>query len=295
MTKTPVQTDIAVRLKWARSRVFKTAADAAEALDMKPVTLRAHENGQNGVNVYDLERYARRYNVNLQWLLTGSETPEPNAAVHVELGEMIDVENEIDPSRWIPSDDPSRIRQKFRKPTVREQVPFTDPRFPAEMVEAYKVTQASPVGYYIPGSILFCITISDTGFNPGDHLLVIRERGDFTNISVRRALTTETKSLIFESLTDPDEPDVTWEATSKEELPHVSAVIIGSLTRRPVQSINVEIIKQFEEYEKSRRFGPREWKALLAEAKAVVEGHAPPSPDGAFPSASDAQEFLDNM
>lgn len=272
MAKTPTQSDIAQRLRHARQRLFKTASEAAEALDMKAVTLRAHENGQNGINLYDAERYARRYNVNLQWLLTGRGDDSPNPALHVELGEMIDVESEIDALAWIPDDDPTRARQKFRRPEVIEQVPFTDPRFPISMVEAFKVKEAAPDAHYISGSIIFCINSAETGFQDGDHVFVIRERGDFTNVSVRRVEQDAKGERIFRSLTHPDEPALTWQPNEKEALLHISAVVIGSLTRRPVRTVDIEGRKQHEEYRRSLRFTPKDWKAMIAEARAVVAG-----------------------
>lgn len=291
MSKTPVRADVAARLKKARQRIFSTAADAAQALDMKPVTLRAHENAQNGVNIYDLERYARRFNVSLQWLLTGQGDETPDPQVHVELGEMIEVEITVEPKAWIPNDDPARTRQKFRGVDVPEIVPFTDPRFPAAMVQAFKIGSASPVAHYISGTILFVIDVSRTGFNNGDHVIVIRERGDFTNISVRRALRSDGK-LTLESLTDPGEPDLAMEATEKEELPHISAIVIGSLTRRPVRTVDVEEIRNFEAYERSRHFGPKEWRESIREAKAIVSGKKSPVESEMFDSVEDAELWL---
>ena len=239
---------------------------------MKAVTLRAHENAQNGINLFDAERYARRYNVNLQWLLTGRGDDTPDPTLHVELGEMIDVENEIDPLTWIPNDDPSRVRQKFRRPEIVEQVPFTDPRFPVSMVEAYKVRDADVDAHYISGTILFCIDRSQTGFEDGDHVFVIRERGDFTNVSVRRVERDEKGEQVFRSLTHSNEPALPWEPGPKEEPLHISAVVIGSLTRRPVRAVNIEGRRRHEEYLRSKRFTAQDWKAMTAEARALVAG-----------------------
>lgn len=264
---------------------------------MKAVTLRAHENGQNGVNLYDAERYARRYNVNLQWLLTGRGEDRPDPSMYVELGEMIDVENEIDALAWVPDDDPTRPRQRFRKVDVVEQVPYTDPRFPASMVGAYKVASASPSAHYIAGTILFCIDSYETGFQDGDHVFVIRERGDFTNVSVRLASRDADGQTHFRSLTHPDDPDLIWSmpATSKEDRFDVSAVVIGSLTRRPVRTVDLEGLKRHEEYERSRRFTPREWKALVAEARAVVDGKLDIKQSESFDSVEDAQRFVQEL
>lgn len=63
----------AARLSLARAKRHATAADAARALGMNPVTVRAHENAQNGYPIEDAVTYASAYGVSLSWLLTGEE------------------------------------------------------------------------------------------------------------------------------------------------------------------------------------------------------------------------------
>lgn len=295
MSKTPDQIEIGNRLKLARSRMFSTAAEAAQALNMKAVTLRAHENGQNAISVYDLERYARRFNVSIQWLLTGSGDLQPDPELHVEVGEMIRIRGTIEADRWRPLDeDPHETRKRWLAPNgIDERVNYTDPRFPLEMVEAFRVRGADPLGHYIDGTILFCIDVSDTGFQDGDHVLVIRERGDFQNVSVRRVAHTPGLETRYESLTDPNAEVVISRATDKEELPHVSAVVIGSLTRRPVRTMDLDTIKQFNEYEKSRYWGPKDWKKAEKEAQELVEGRIDIDQSEYFESLKDAKSWLE--
>lgn len=65
------------RLKFARSRFFETAREAAEALGVKYGTYSGHENGLRGIKRDDVERYARRFRVPFAWLATGEgEAPE---------------------------------------------------------------------------------------------------------------------------------------------------------------------------------------------------------------------------
>lgn len=61
----------AERLKEARARIFESAAEAARALGLKEVTVRAHESGQNGFPVQTAAKYAKAYGITLQWLLSG--------------------------------------------------------------------------------------------------------------------------------------------------------------------------------------------------------------------------------
>jgi DNA-binding XRE family transcriptional regulator len=65
----------AARLKEARSKRFASAADAARAVGLNPVTVRAHENAQNGYPIAAAETYAAAYGVSADWLLLGSGSP----------------------------------------------------------------------------------------------------------------------------------------------------------------------------------------------------------------------------
>lgn len=264
--------------------------EAAEALDMKPVTLRAHENGQNGISVYDLERYARRFGVALQWLLTGDGPDKPNADQHVELGEMIPIDFVVEAGSWLPYDDPSRFRISSQD-ALREMAPFTDPRFPAPMIEAIRVEGCSPLAHYISGTILFTIEVSDLGYTNNDHVIVYRERGDFVNVSVRRVVR-EGRDVSLHSLTDPDEPPLNMERTEKEELPHITAVVVGSLTRRPVRELDLESLQRWEAYERSRYTSPKEFRAMIREARAIVSGKMPLAKTDLFDDVESAEKFL---
>lgn len=64
------------RLAWARQTAgFETARDAAEALGIPEPTYMGHENGSRGFKGR-AEDYARRFKVNLEWLLTGRGKPK---------------------------------------------------------------------------------------------------------------------------------------------------------------------------------------------------------------------------
>jgi SOS-response transcriptional repressor LexA len=76
------------RLRRAREeRGFETAADAARALGMKPVSYAHYENGSLGFSRH-AARFATFYGVNLEWLLTGHgpmKAPDRGAALDVPL------------------------------------------------------------------------------------------------------------------------------------------------------------------------------------------------------------------
>lgn len=69
------------RLRQARQDAgFDKAADAARALDVSYPTYAGHENGNRGVGPEALTKYARRFKVSVDWLLTGKGEKQDDAA-----------------------------------------------------------------------------------------------------------------------------------------------------------------------------------------------------------------------
>lgn len=77
---------IGERLTKARKAAGLSRAEAAASMNINYQTYSAHENGNRGV-VRAIERYARKFSVSADWLLTGKgpppkerEKPDPNLA-----------------------------------------------------------------------------------------------------------------------------------------------------------------------------------------------------------------------
>lgn len=64
------------RLREARKKIFKSAAAFARKVGVNVVTYRAHENGQNGFDADDAERYAKHLGVSPAYLLIGPRSIE---------------------------------------------------------------------------------------------------------------------------------------------------------------------------------------------------------------------------
>ncbi|MEO0975995.1 MAG: helix-turn-helix transcriptional regulator [Pseudomonadota bacterium] len=68
-------TDVHERLKEARIAAgFATVQEACEAFGFKYPTYAGHENGQRGMKADAMARYARAYNISVEWLLTGKKS-----------------------------------------------------------------------------------------------------------------------------------------------------------------------------------------------------------------------------
>lgn len=75
------------RLKWAREQAgFEDAPSAAEALGVVESTYYGHENGSRGFKRDSAAKYARRFKVSLEWLLTGRGQPKAGPATTRAVG-----------------------------------------------------------------------------------------------------------------------------------------------------------------------------------------------------------------
>lgn len=72
---------VADRLRQARQEAgFESVADAARALGVSYPTYAGHENGARGLRRDSLTKYARRFKVSVDWLLTGKGDKSEDAA-----------------------------------------------------------------------------------------------------------------------------------------------------------------------------------------------------------------------
>lgn len=221
---------IAARLRSAREKLFSTARAAADALGMNPTTLRTHEAGTRGVGYEDLQRYARRYGVALDWLLTGRGSDEPTIDSQFGPGaDWVALEGVIQDDAWIPGDLDQDIfpgwGPRFSSAGVPEAAAFDDPRFPPDLVSGFRVRTDRTDGPYIDGSIVFVVDHSELGLRPGDHAFILRHRRGFVEWTLREVAADGVYRRIL-SAGDHlfGSEDEIW----------IVGVVIGSVTRRPV-------------------------------------------------------------
>ena len=86
--------EVADRLRQARVAAgYDSAAEAADALDMREPSYAAHENGGRAISLRKAVEYAKFFDVNLVWLATGEHpikgTP-PTAPEHRDLFDGLD-------------------------------------------------------------------------------------------------------------------------------------------------------------------------------------------------------------
>jgi transcriptional regulator with XRE-family HTH domain len=259
------QTDthlVAHRLKAARQRIFRSAAQAAESLGMNASTVRAHENGQNGVNVLDLERYARRYGVSADWLLAGKgEMDVTDSAPSIASSDFYPVMCVLQDGAWIEDDADNDFWPGWgwiQTPGGnREDVAYSDPRFPDELLTAVKIRTSLTEGAYTDGTIVFAADVTFTGYREGDHVVVVREKGKyFYEWSLRRVTMRDKETWLEPLISDGPAYKHISDRYIHEHFSVILGVVVGSVSRRPVPPLSLEARKEFEEQESWRRKGP---------------------------------------
>lgn len=242
MTSQTDRDQIAGRLRQARSKVFRSASEAARSLDMNAVTVRAHENGQNGISYHDLERYARRYGVDITWLLTGEEGRLPRGLKHVEYGEAVALSGQLQDGAWLPidpeSNDYPQVVSGVTPTGTEEFAVFTDPRFPIHYVEAYRVASRRTDGEYPNNSVVFAYPAWMIGHRPGDDVIVIRVRGDFCEWTLRRVQLGKS-GYLYQALTSDDAP---FEYSDGRDgtTTHIVGTVVGYTVRKDVNAPTIE-------------------------------------------------------
>lgn len=78
------------RLKAARERMFETAAEAAAAMGVNYQTYAAHENGSRGLRRDAAMRYAKFFNVSLEYLLTGRKNIHSKTDIGPKVAVIVD-------------------------------------------------------------------------------------------------------------------------------------------------------------------------------------------------------------
>ena len=253
--------DMAERLREARAKVFPSAAAAAEALGMKPGTIRAHENGQNGIGYEDLVRYARRYGVQVLWLITGATETSPNTVHDDSVVDYYALGGTIQDGAWYPVHREDYYGPIPLDPMGEPEVAgYADDRFPPDVIHALKVKTSWAGSRYIDGTVVFAVPSLYLEYRPGDHILITREKSGFVEVSLREIVLADPgqplteDNVILKALTS-DSPSLPAIESDPEIELDPFAVVIGSLAKRPVPGMSIEARRQYEEIMRKERKG----------------------------------------
>lgn len=164
--------DVSDRLTAAREKAgYATAADAARALGVKEQTYYSHENGNSGLRANVADRYARKFKVSLDWLLTGRGSMSTDGAVAYNLDVAgLPLLGSIQAGHWLET----TYQEEEAEPEMVQVA--RDPRFPFARQYALRVVGDSMDLDYPDGSVVTCVDFAESGLPLSEGMTVHVER-----------------------------------------------------------------------------------------------------------------------
>lgn len=213
-------TDIHERLKEARvSAGFESARHAADQFGWSYSTYVSHENGQRGLKLDALKKYARAFRVELKWLIDGEYQQVEHYDVDVK---VVPVVGKAAAGVWLEFSE-----EEYDHTQLIPAVP--SPRYPHADQVAYKVEGPSmnrviPDGAYAIGMLI------ESSRHPrhGDIVAAIRVRGGLMERTIKRYVTDQGYPQLIPESTDPRfQTPIVLESNEEDTEVHLSAIIIG--------------------------------------------------------------------
>lgn len=187
------------RLRQARKDAgYNSVRDAARALGMVYSTYAGHENGAREFDDQDAQRYARKFRVSLEWLLTGrlSPTIQPvkNPVATIPLSGIVRA------GTWQEADSGGGFELQRFVPSA--------PDAPAEWQYAFTVEGTSLNRIAQPGDVLICLDLIKSQASIENNDLVIVERLRYGGQMLERTAKRVRKTTAgFELWPESDDPE----------------------------------------------------------------------------------------
>lgn len=161
-----------VRLSQAReSAGYASAADAANALGLAYATYAAHENGSRGFTAQSAEKYARKFRVSLEWLLTGRGEMRSSGVKYAQpIVEGLPVLGQVKAGHWLDVS----LTEQANEPEMMGVA--RDSRFPKAKQYLLHVVGDSMDRDYPDGCYVICVDFAESGLELRDGLVVHVER-----------------------------------------------------------------------------------------------------------------------
>lgn len=188
MTDLAKRQEMGARLATARKRAgYETVADAARSLGIKYPTYASHENGSAGIRHPVAEKYARKFRVSLEWLLTGRGDMFTSGVAPTEIDiSGLPVLGTIQAGHWLETTFLDSEGEPEMLPVAR------DARFPRARQYALVVVGDSMDLDYPDGSYVTCVDFAESGLSIVHGLTVHVERhrsgGQLVEITLKRVV-----------------------------------------------------------------------------------------------------------
>lgn len=212
------------RLKQIRSEAGLTVEALAKRTGMAASTIRAHENGQNGIKAPVASQYASALGVAPELILFGDgrqidRTSNRAAEKGVRRVPVLGV---VQAGAWAEVFDDS--------PHPTEYIVFDEPEYARTEVFALVVRGPSTDLVYPDGTRIICIPAGDGGIREGDFVVVRRRRGAFAETTLKQIQIGDDGGVeLWPRSSDPafQEPIRIRAARDPDDSPEIIAVVVG--------------------------------------------------------------------
>lgn len=168
------------RLREIRMRARWTVEQLADAVGIAASSVRAHENGQNGIRANVAERYATALGVAPEDILFVGDRVATSPRPTTSGGEVrrVPVLGVVQAGAW------SEVNESQAEPT--EWVAFSEPQYGRAQLFALAVRGNSVNRHYPDGCRVVCVPAHESGIQEGDFVVVRRRRGSFVETTLKQ-------------------------------------------------------------------------------------------------------------
>lgn len=233
-----LMSEISDRLIKARKEAgYDTAADAARALGVKLPTYFAHENGTSGLRAVVAEKYARKFRVGVEWLLTGKGATTTGGAAPYEIDvEGLPLLGSIQAGHWLETTDAHQGANTEMVAIVR------DPRFPHAKQYALRVVGDSMDLDYPDGSIVTCVDFADSGLSLTEGMIVHVERqragGQLVEITLKAVERHKGRLALVPHSSNPKHQAIPLHSSDPDTEVVARGVVVGGWRPNPIPGLN---------------------------------------------------------
>lgn len=224
----------AARLRWARSRKYRTAAEAARAIGVNPVTLRAHESGQNGMTAEQARFYSLAFGQSASFIMYGGTRP---TSADVEGLRRPDPPPR--PTRRIPiiGEVAAGVWRETTPKTSRDAEGFVEldvEGYERARLYALRVVGTSMNLIYPEGRILICAPAAEAGVRDGDHVIVERSRAGLIETTVKELVVDGNRLVLRPRSDDPAHQAVIILLGDDvdQDAPRITGVVVADYAKR---------------------------------------------------------------
>lgn len=172
------------RLRELREAAGVSVEQLAQRVGKSPTTVRAHENGQNGIRPPMAQRYARELNSTPEWILYGRSKADQRLPSPDEITkQQLQIRYQVAAGAWLATDD---VRDQPLGEAEAHWLPeYKDFQQWLEVVSGDSMDRLLP-----PGSLVHVVDAIGMGYAPrhGDLVVVVRRRaqGAFIERSIKQ-------------------------------------------------------------------------------------------------------------